>query len=269
MTELWLQGAACVDLRDAAAHAQDRPVGAVRFDVDDVLFRSYLLPPRHRPLVLVGGPADRIPLLVNALLAAGYPEVRHFTAAAWRAHLPVEKGPASRLHLWEPAHALLDALALQAFPPGATALDVACGTGRNAVWLALQGFDVLAVDVLPDALDRARDRAARLGVALRTQQMDVEFPGALDDVRADLVCVVRFLDRALFGPLQRVVNPGGILVYETFTVDQLELGHPKNPKHLLHHDELAGVFPDLETLSYQEGFFDGAHLARLVAHRPG
>lgn len=269
MTELWLQGAACVDLRDAAAHAQERPAGAVCLDVEDVLLRSYLLPPRHRPLVLVGGPAERIPLLVNSLLAAGYPEVRHFSAATWRAHLPAETGPPTRLHLWEPAHALLDALALHAFPPGATALDVACGTGRNAVWLALQGFDVLAVDWLPDALERAQDRAARLNVRLRTQQMNVEFPGALDDVQADLVVVVRFLDRALFGPLQRVVRPGGILVYETFTVDQLELGHPKSPKHLLAHDELAAAFPDLETLSYQEGFFDGAHLARLVAQRPG
>jgi len=268
VTELWLQGAACVDLRDAAAYARERPAGAVRLDAEDVLLRSYLLPPRHRPLVLIGGPADRIPLLVTSLLSAGYPEVRHFSAAMWQAHLPVETGPPTRSHLWEPAQALHEALALHALPRGATALDVACGTGRNAVWLAVQGFDVLAVDLLPDALERVQDRAARLGAVLRTQQMDVEFPGALDDMHADLVVVVRFLDRALFGPLQRVVNPGGLLVYETFTIDQLEQGHPKNPKYLLRHDELPGAFPDLATLSYQEGFFDGAHLARLIAQRP-
>jgi SAM-dependent methyltransferase len=135
------------------------------------------------------------------------------------------------------------------------------------VYLALQGFDVNAIDILPDALERTRDLAARAGANVRTQQLDLEFPGALDDLRADCVVVVRFLDRALFGPLQRVVLPGGLLVYETFTTDQLEVGHPRNPKHLLQPGELQQAFPELEILAYREGFFDGAHLARLVARR--
>jgi SAM-dependent methyltransferase len=240
----------------------------VRLDVDDLLYKPYLLPPRHRPLVLVGGPSARMPVVVRALTAAGHALVRHLPDPGWRAHLSVESGPPTRRHLWEPSEALVEALRLHRVAPGATALDLACGSGRNAVWLALQGFDVLAVDILPDALERTRDRAQQLGVSVRTRQMDAEFPGALDDVHADLVVVVRFLDRTLFGPLQRVVNPGGVLVYETFTAEQAELGHPRSPKHLLRTGELATAFPDLETLVSREGFFDGAHLARLVARRP-
>jgi SAM-dependent methyltransferase len=266
--DAWIAAAACVDLRGPAEHAHDRPAGSVRLDVDDLLYKPYLLPPRHRSLVLVGGSAARIPLVARALLAAGHPHVRHFPDPAWRQHLTVESGAPTRTRLWEPAEALVEALQVQPMPHGARALDVACGSGRNAVWLALSGFEVVAVDILPDALERTRDRAAHAGAAVETRQMDVEFPGALDDMHADLVVVVRFLDRALFGPLQRVVDPGGLLVYETFTVDQAELGHPRNPKHLLQPGELAGAFPGLETLVSREGFFDGAHLARLVARAP-
>lgn len=256
---------AYVDLRPASEYDRDRPAGAVRLDVEDLLYKPYLLPPRHRALVLVGGPAERMPLVVRALLAAGHPLVRHFADPMWREHLPIESGPPTRRHLWEPSEALVEALAVHPLRAGSTAIDVACGTGRNAVWLVLQGFEVLALDILPDALERAEDRARQLDVMIRTRRLDVEFPGALDDLHSDLVVVVRFLDRALFGPLQRVVNPGGLLVYETFTTDQAELGHPRNPKYLLQPGELAAAFPDLETLVYREGFFDGAHLARLVA----
>jgi SAM-dependent methyltransferase len=269
-TDAWIAAAACVDLRTEDEHRRDRPAGSVRLDVDDLLYKPYLLPPRHRPLVLVGGPSERMPLVVRALTAAGHALVRHLPDPGWRAQLAVESGPPTRRHLWEPSDALVEALRLHraAAAPGTSALDLACGSGRNAVWLALQGFDVLAVDILPDALERTRDRAHKLGVSVRTQTMDAEFPGALDELHADLVVVVRFLDRALFGPLQRVVNPGGLLVYETFTAEQAELGHPRSPKHLLKSGELAAAFPDLETLVSREGYFDGAHLARLVARRP-
>jgi SAM-dependent methyltransferase len=144
-------------------------------------------------------------------------------------------------------------------------VDIACGSGRNAVYLALLGYDVIAIDRLPDALERCTDLAARSGIAVRVEQRDLEFPGALDDLTADLVVVVRYLERTLFGPLRRAVRPGGLLVYETFTSDQAELGHPRNRRFLLDPGELLEAFSELETLEYREGFFDGAHLARLVA----
>jgi len=264
----WLRNAACIDLRDVTASAALRPAGAVRLSVDDLLHRPYLLPPRGRPLVLVGGQRDDMQLVVQALAAAGHADVRHLPEESWRDQLPAESGPPSRTRLWEPSPALVEALAAHPLPAGRTALDLASGSGRNAVYLALAGWEATAVDVLPDALERVGDLAARSGVRVRTARIDLGFPGALDDLRADLVVVVRYLERTLFGPLQRVVLPGGLLVYETFTTDQAEVGHPRNPRFLLQPGELRSAFPDLELLSYREGFFEGAHLARLVARAP-
>ncbi len=264
----WLGIAACADLRGEAAHAVERPRGAVALEVDDLLYRPYLLPPRSQPLVLVGGPRERMPLVVQALRSAGHAEVRHFPAEAWRSHLEVESGPPSRTRLWEPSPALVDALALHPLPAGSTALDLACGAGRDAVYLALCGYRVTAIDVLPDALVRVQDLAARSRVTVRALQRDLREPGALDGMQADLVVVVRFLERSLFGPLQRAVRPGGMLVYETFTTDQAECGHPRNPRFLLEPNELAAAFPGLRMELYREGCFDGAHLARLVAVVP-
>jgi SAM-dependent methyltransferase len=264
-TDTWLAAAACADLRSAHAYGVDRPAGAVRLEVDDLLYRPYLLPPRSRPLVLVGGPAERMRLIVAALTAAGHVAVRHLPEDAWREHLSVESGPPTRTRLWEPSAALLEALSSHAPRHGRTALDVACGSGRNAVYLSLESYDVTALDRLPDALERCADLARRSATGVRTLQCDLEFPGALDDLSADLVVVVRYLERSLFGPLRRAVRSGGLLVYETFTSDQAELGHPRNPRFLLQPGELRQAFADLEVLEYREGFFDGAHLARLIA----
>src|SRR5205085_11245544 len=127
-----LARAAAIDLRPETAYTAERPAGSVRLEVDDLLYHAYLLPPRNRPLVLIGGPADRMPLVVRALLAAGHPDVRHFSDETWREHLAVETGPPSRRHLWEPSEALREALDLHPMRRGATALDVACGSGRDA-----------------------------------------------------------------------------------------------------------------------------------------
>jgi SAM-dependent methyltransferase len=263
----WLEKAACVDLRDAADYEAERPRGAVRLEVEDLLVRPYLLPPRSQPLLLVGGPRERMKLAVTALRAAGHLEVRHLPDGAWRSLLAVETGPPTRARLWEPSVLLAETLAAEPPAAGSKALDAACGSGRNAVYCALQGCDSTGIDILPDALERVRDLAVRSGTMVRTVQADLSFPGALDEVQADLIVVVRYLERTLFGPLARALRPGGRLLYETFTMDQLELGHPRNPRFLLQKGELREAFPDLEVERYEEGFFDGAHLARLVARR--
>lgn len=259
---------AIVDLRDLKSHRAARPRGAVPLEVDDLLHHPYLLPSRSRPLALVGGTAAELAPVVRALLEAGRADVRHYPGETWRDSLPAETGPTTRAHLWEASSTLVGALEVHAsLIPGRTALDLACGSGRNAVYLALHGFEVTAIDRLPDALDKTRDLAHRSGVALRTLERDLERPGALDGLAADLIVVVRYLERSLFPLLGRVLNPGGILVYETFTTAQAALGHPKNPRFLLQPGELRAAFEDLQIVDSAEGFFEGAHLARLVARR--
>ncbi|MFQ5600669.1 MAG: methyltransferase domain-containing protein [Candidatus Krumholzibacteriia bacterium] len=261
---------ACVDLRDEGSYARERPAGAVRLELDDILQRAYLLPPRCRPLVIVGGSTTAVRPVLEALRLAGRQVVRHYPDETWREHLAVETGRPSRTRLWEAAAAVEHAVQrYKARLPGPQALDIACGTGRNAVYLALGGLEVTGVDVLADALERARDLATRHGACIRTLQRDLEKSGALHGLGADIIVVVRYLERSLFAALEDALTPGGILVYETFTEKQAAaFGHPRNRRRLLAPGELLRSFPHLDVLESDEGFHDGAHVARLIARRP-
>jgi len=256
---------AIIDLRGPEAHARDRPAGAVRLLPADLVDNPQLLPSRTCPLVIVGEREERVAPLLLALQQAGRAAFRHYPNETWREHLPVETGPPSRIRLWEPARVVeMVVEKYAALLPGKRALDLACGTGRNAVYLALAGFEVTVIDRLPDALERTRDLAARYGVTVRTLQRDLEKPGAIDDLTANLIIVVRYLERSLFPAIETALAPRGILAYETFTEAQKALGHPRNPRFLLRPGELRFAFPRLQILQHQS-VSETAHLERLIA----
>jgi len=131
-------------------------------------------------------------------------------------------------------------------------VDVAAGTGRNAVFLAARGHRVIAVDVARAALTRVRAMDARITCV----QMDLDTPGVRPE-SVDAVVVLNFLDRRLFTEVSCWLRPGGILVWDTFLIDQREIGHPRNPSFLLERGELvqrlAGEFRILAT---REGAVD-------------
>ena len=258
---------AIVDLRAADAYAAARPPGAVRLALED-LQRAYLLPPRERPLVLVGRTPAEVAACIATLRQVGRTVLAHHPEESWRNHYPAETGPPTQTRLWEPAAVVVRALAAHAaLLPGNRALDLACGSGRNAVYLALAGMHVTAVDILPDALEQARDLAARHGADIRTLERDLEKPGALADPHADLVVVVRYLERSLFAPIAACLAPGGILAYETFSEPQAE-GRCRDPRFVLRPGELATAFPGLQVLEHETGFAGPARVARLIARRP-
>jgi tellurite methyltransferase len=153
-------------------------------------------------------------------------------------------------------------------------LDLACGSGRHALWLARQGLRTVA-------LDRDRDALAGLAAAACAERLpaaplraDAEAPAGLPLAagRFGAVVVTRFLHRALAPRLETLLAPGGLLVYETFTVRQRELGQgPRNPAFLLEEGELDRLFPGLEPIARREGRFEEpgpVWLASLVARRP-
>jgi tellurite methyltransferase len=147
-------------------------------------------------------------------------------------------------------------------------LDLAAGSGRNALFLARRGNVVDAIDISFAGLRQARAAAAAAGVALRAVQADLEsFP--LPAARYDAAINIRYLQRALFAPLKRTVRPGGIILFETFLIDQQVFGHPRNPAHMLQPGELRRAFADCVILVYSEGLVEGAggpaYLARLLA----
>jgi SAM-dependent methyltransferase len=155
-------------------------------------------------------------------------------------------------------------------PPAGLALDVACGSGRNALFLAAAGFRVRALDRDPEALARLTASATRLGLPVDAEAVDLERPGAeLGDAACALIVVTHYLHRPLFPALRRALAPGGVLVYETFTVDQAAQGRPSNPAFLLEHGELRRLLAPLEVLRERDGLFEGRRVAGVVALRPG
>lgn len=154
-------------------------------------------------------------------------------------------------------------------PTAGDALDLACGRGRNAIWLAQRGLRTVGLDRDPWALRVARDEADRLGVVLATSVVDLEADGvALDHASCDVIVAVHYLHRALFPTIRAALRPGGVLVYETFTRAQAARGKPTNPAFLLNPGELRELVSPLEILVEREGDFEGKMLASVIARRP-
>jgi SAM-dependent methyltransferase len=154
-------------------------------------------------------------------------------------------------------------------------LDVACGSGRNALPLARAGLPVLGLDRSRERLADLRTAAAREQLPIHGVRADLEAEDTMPiaTASAGAVVVFRYLHRPLAPELARVLRAGGLLVYETFTIRHREVAeHPRNPAFLLQHDELPTLFPELETLSYEEASVvapSPAAVARLVARKPG
>ncbi|MFI5006627.1 MAG: class I SAM-dependent methyltransferase [Solirubrobacterales bacterium] len=154
-------------------------------------------------------------------------------------------------------------------PPVARTLDVACGRGRHALLLAAAGFPVRAVDRDTGLIDALRGTAESLGLPLRAEVMDLETGAADLGFQAyDLVLVFNYLHRPLFPALARALAPGGLLLYETFTVEQARRGKPTNPDFLLLPGELRERVAPLLVLREREGEFDGRMVAGVVARKP-
>jgi len=149
------------------------------------------------------------------------------------------------------------------------ALDLACGAGRHAVYLAEQGFKTTAIDFAQAGLEIVKSRAAERGLAFETQQMDLEASSVnLGEAVFDLVVVVHFLHRPLFAAIKRTLRPGGLVIYKTYTRDQLVLADgPTNPAYVLEPNELLREFSDYRVLRYEEKI-SGEGTAALLAQKP-
>jgi len=171
----------------------------------------------------------------------------------------------------------------QLFKPGDRVLDVASGEGRNSVWLASLGCDVLGIDVSPLALGKARQLAADRGVTVTWQEADVRTwqwqPDAFDAV----VCIfIQFAEPAqrarLFSGFQTTLKPGGKLVVQGYTPKQVEYktGGPPQAAHMYTTAMLRDAFASLDIvhlLEHEDVLSEGTkHVGRsalidLVAYR--
>jgi SAM-dependent methyltransferase len=148
------------------------------------------------------------------------------------------------------------------------ALDLACGRGRHALWLAARGMTTRAIDRDPEALRFLEREAASRGVRVHAEVMDVESDSvALGSAAYDLIVVFHYLHRPLFPALLAGLRPGGVLVYETFTRAQAARGKPTNPAFLLRDGELRELVRPLEVLREREGDYDGRLVSSVIARR--
>jgi tellurite methyltransferase len=164
-----------------------------------------------------------------------------------------------------PAQFLRDNLHLL---PQGHVLDIAMGSGRNAIYLAQMGFQVEGVDISPEAVSHALEGARRAGVMIKAGVADLEGGYRIKKGTYDLIICFRYLQRSLIPQIKDGLRKGGMVVYETFIVDQAQFGRPKNPDYLLKHNELLDMFRDLRCLFYQEGILEKQKaLARIIAEK--
>jgi tellurite methyltransferase len=149
------------------------------------------------------------------------------------------------------------------------ALDLACGAGRNAIWLAEQGWDVTAVDGAPGAIEILRRRAAERGLTVKTRVVNLanaDYP--IEPDSWDLIAMCFYLQRSLFDPAKQGIRPGGVVLA---IVHIANLGE-KPTEHQLSPGELETYFSGWEILYRCEGMpNDLAHkrpVAEMVARRP-
>jgi len=142
--------------------------------------------------------------------------------------------------------------------PGQRALDVACGTGRNALFLASQGFQVDALDISPVGLKWLEIAAAKNSGTgqVYTQEVDLEAYSPAE-ATYDLIVVTNYLNRPLIPKLVGSLVKRGILVIDTFMADTRNEATGRNPEYLLKKGELPTYFDDgHEILKYKE-FYNG------------
>ncbi len=159
---------------------------------------------------------------------------------------------------------LLDNLDL--IPPCSRVLDVAAGRGRHSLVVARTGCIVHAIDADAARLAVLQDSARAQALEVTTEVVDLEQGEVpLGDARYDAILVFNYLYRPLLPALVRALAPGGVLLYETFTIGQAARGHPRNPAFLLRPGELVQLVAPLVVIREREGDYNGSLLASVAA----
>ena len=160
-------------------------------------------------------------------------------------------------------------------------LDLACGAGRNGLFLIENDIPVIFADKNLEALGEIQDKLSSTGYAHRKHlatfwPVDLELPDTRISCGKKVggIVVFRYLHRPLIRQIKLAVEPGGFVIYETFTVDQAQYGRPKNPDFLLRHQELQDYFSEWKIHHSFEGVSRKSKLdkpyatAQIVATKP-
>lgn len=263
-----------LDVRPRAVFERLHRMGAVNIPLEELVNRIHELSPPESPLAIYDDCRTRARWAASRLRARGRVTLSVFSGDPWLRSGPTVAGPQGCDRLWQPHALVREALAaagrIWSSFDGRRALDLACGAGRDAVFLALSGFETEAWDVLPDALARCRDLARRYGATVTTRQRDLESEPQSIGERFDLICVFNYLHRPLMGAIADAVRPGGLMVYETFVQPQREMfGKPRRDAFVLKAGELPEWFHGWRIIASRESLAGPRRfVASLIAQRP-
>ncbi len=140
--------------------------------------------------------------------------------------------------------------------PGGRVLDYACGSGRHTIYLAKQGFQVLAIDRDSDSLAQIKETQAQKYPDLTIDTLNLDLESAnwnLTELGTfDGVVVTNYLYRPHLLKLPDLLKPDGVLIYETFALGNEAYGKPSNPDFLLKPNELLNLAEKMRILAYED-----------------
>ena len=124
------------------------------------------------------------------------------------------------------------------------------------------------IDISSEAVKHALEAARSSGVNVGARVADLEDNFQMDKGAYDVIVCFNYLHRPLVPQMKKGLRAGGMIVYETFIVEQAKFGKPRNPDHLLEHNELLDMFRDFRCLRYREGILrPGKAVAGIVAQK--
>lgn len=157
-------------------------------------------------------------------------------------------------------------------PRSGNALDLACGLGGNALFLAANGLTVSAWDLSQVAIDKLAMQSESAGCAVRGEVRNINAASFVEQ-SFDVIVIAHFLDRSISDAVTGALRSGGLLYYQTFTKSRVDDSGPRNPEFRLGDNELLQMFSQLRVVAYREegdigdvrqGF---RNLAMLVAQK--
>lgn len=265
-----LLAAGKIDVLDVRTSEEFQQLGhipsATLLPLDLIASGAATLHDRQKPLLIVCEHGIRSVQAARFLSAAGFSGLLNLVGgmAAWSGPRDYSAGvpfghPGPSSWLLENADLL---------PRDGFLLDLACGRGRHALLLAAAGFRIRAIDRDAEKIAALNQQAKKLELSIEADVDDLEVEDkSLGSHAYDVILGIHYLHRALFPALIRAIRPGGILLYETFTVAQAARGKPTNPDYLLKPGELIQLVAPLTIERKREGEFDGVFVAGVAARR--
>lgn len=269
----WLdQQGAVIDIRDHADFEQLHLINSCNIPCEQLVLRAHELPHKGIEIALLAASDEQSVMARDWFQQRGY-QVKHIWLAAQLLHVDVscycESGHISN-YLWQPNGLLKRCLEKNWLSAPGAIVDIGCGSGRDSVFLATHGFEVVAIDYRAELLERAEQLAQTQGTRIQSLCRDIEKTSEpfADLPLADAIIVFRYLHRPLFSDMMSLIKPNGLIIYQTFMQGCEQFGRPKNPNYLLAPGELATVFRTFDILLDDvEHLEDGRPVNSFVARK--